>query len=124
MATHLPAFAGSSPYLFPPSPAPSVADGALSTVVTDAQDDFLRGLLRPVAAMALVFVAMLISWREGIGLEKEMLVAVVRSFVQLIGIGFALQFVFAQKGFALILLSISIMVRNRFRMCRRTGAVD
>ncbi|GAQ78763.1 hypothetical protein KFL_000180460 [Klebsormidium nitens] len=109
MANHLPAFAGGNPYLFPPSPAPSVAE-ALSTVVTDAQDDFVRGLLRPVAAMALVFVAMLISWREGVGLEKEMLVAVVRSFVQLIGIGFALQFVFAQKGFALILLSISIMI--------------
>lgn len=63
--------------------------------------------------MALVLAAMLISWREGVGLEKEMLVAVVRSFVQLIGIGFALQYVFAQKGTALILVSISVMVSGR-----------
>lgn len=101
MAAPLSAFVGSVPYPPPPS---------VGMVANDAQDDFLRGLLRPVAAMALVFVAMLISWREGIGLEKEMLVAVLRSFVQLIGIGFALQFVFAQKGWGLILLSISVMV--------------
>jgi hypothetical protein len=101
-------FVGSVPYPSPPSSA-ALAQAA-GMVANDAQDDFLRGLLRPIAAMALVFVAMLISWREGIGLEKEMLVAVLRSFVQLIGIGFALQFVFAQKGWGLILLSISVMV--------------
>lgn len=95
---------------YPPAPSPAFPQ-ALSSVANDAQDDFVAGLLRPLAAMALVFVAMLISWREGVGLEMEMLVAVVRSFVQLIGIGFALQFVFAQKGFALILLSITVMVR-------------
>jgi len=70
----------------------------------------LPWLPRILGALALVGVAALISWRQQVGLGKEMLTAVVRAFVQLIAIGYVLEFIFAARGPFWILLIVAVMV--------------
>ena len=55
-------------------------------------------------------VAALISRHQKVGLGKEMLTAVIRAFVQLIAIGYVLEFIFATRGPYWILLIVTIMV--------------
>jgi len=57
-----------------------------------------------------VGVAALISRHQKVGLGKEMLTAVIRAFVQLIAIGYVLEFIFAARGPYWILLIVTIMV--------------
>lgn len=70
----------------------------------------LSWLPRILAALTLVGLAMGISRWQKVGLEKDMLVAVGRAFVQLIAIGYALDFIFQARGIAWILLVVGIMV--------------
>jgi putative ABC transport system permease protein len=73
------------------------------------------GLSGPVAftdvalALVLVAVALVVSrWRR-VGLESDMTVATVRSFVQLVAVGYALDFVFrGHGGFTLVVLAVMI----------------
>jgi putative ABC transport system permease protein len=51
-----------------------------------------------------------ISRWQKIGLEKDMLVAVVRAFIQLIAIGYALNLIFAAEGPFWILLVVGVMI--------------
>ncbi len=54
----------------------------------------LDGLYRIGAALSLIVLSLLISrWREA-DLEKDLLIATLRSFIQLIAIGYALEFIF------------------------------
>ena len=70
----------------------------------------LAWLPRIVGSLVLVALAMGISRWQKIGLEKDMLVAVVRAFVQLIAIGYALNLIFAAENPGWILLVIGIMI--------------
>lgn len=72
--------------------------------------EFLMGMLKPVAATAVVAMAMALSFSQKLALEKEMLVAMVRAFLQLSVIGFVLQFIFAQKNAGWIILAYLFMV--------------
>jgi putative ABC transport system permease protein len=72
--------------------------------------EFLDWLPRILGALVLVGLAMAISRWQRVGLEKDMLIAVVRAFVQLIAIGFALEFIFNREGFFWILLVVAIMI--------------
>ena len=67
-------------------------------------------LTRILAALVLVFLAALISRWQSLDLEKQMLVAVVRSFIQLTLIGYALTYIFEVDNPLVVLLIISIMV--------------
>lgn len=62
------------------------------------------------AALALVLGAALISRWQGVGLERPMLVATARAFIQLTAIGYALDLIFAAGQPRFILLIIGIMV--------------
>ena len=66
-------------------------------------------LSRIIAALFLVLVAALISRWQHLDLEKQMLVAVARAFVQLTLIGYALTFIFEADNPASILLIIGVM---------------
>ncbi len=55
-------------------------------------------MLDVAISVGLVVVAMAVSWRRKVGLEQDMLVATVRSFVQLIAVGYVLEFVFGGHG--------------------------
>ncbi|MGD9333053.1 MAG: iron export ABC transporter permease subunit FetB [Desulfobacterales bacterium] len=70
----------------------------------------LPWLTRILGALLLVGVAALIANRQKTGLEKDMLTAVIRAFVQLIAIGYVLEFVFAAQGPFWILLVVAVMV--------------
>ena len=60
-------------------------------------------------AILLVGVAMIVSRMRGVGLERDMAIATVRSFVQLLAIGYVLDFVFGGHG-ALTVLILAVMV--------------
>lgn len=66
-------------------------------------------LPRVAGTLALVLAAMVISRWQGVDLERHMLVATARAFVQLIAIGFALDLIFAADHPAYILLIIGVM---------------
>lgn len=67
-------------------------------------------LSRVLASLVLVILAILISRWQALDLEKQMLLAVFRAFVQLTLIGFALTYVFAVDSPLVILLILSVMV--------------
>ena len=70
----------------------------------------LAWLPRIIGSLVLVVLAMGISRWQKIGLEKDMLVAVVRAFIQLIAIGYALNLIFAAEGPFWILLVVGVMI--------------
>lgn len=67
-------------------------------------------LSRILAAFFLVLLAAFISRWQTLDLEKQILVASVRAFVQLIAIGYALTFVFEADDPAAILLILAAMI--------------
>ena len=70
----------------------------------------LSWLPRIAGSLVLVGLAIGISRWQRVDLEKDMLVAVGRAFVQLIAIGYALDFIFAGQGIIWILLVVVVMV--------------
>lgn len=75
----------------------------------------ITGLSRVGAAVILVIVAIIISrWRDA-GLEKDLMVATVRSFVQLLAIGYALEFIFGLDNpvWTTMLLGFMMVVAGR-----------
>lgn len=63
-----------------------------------------------LASLALVGVAIGISLYEKVQLEKDILIGTIRTFVQLIAIGYALEIIFNLNKLYLILLTILVMV--------------
>ncbi|KAK2647657.1 hypothetical protein Ddye_015146 [Dipteronia dyeriana] len=72
--------------------------------------DFLKGMIKPVAATAVVLMAVLLSVVQKLGLEVEMVYSILRAFLQLSVIGFVLQFIFTQENIGWILLAYVFMV--------------
>lgn len=64
---------------------------------------------RVVASLTLVLLAAIISRWQSLDLEKQMVVAVIRAFIQLTFIGYALTFIFDIDNFLAILFIISVM---------------
>jgi UDP-glucose/iron transport system permease protein len=62
------------------------------------------------ATLAIVAVAVAVSFWQRAGLEEDIAVAVVRSFVQLTAIGFVIKFIFDQDALALVVALITGMV--------------
>ncbi|KAG2613943.1 hypothetical protein PVAP13_4KG382700 [Panicum virgatum] len=59
--------------------------------------DFLVGMLKPLAAAGVVALAVALSFTQRLGIGREMLYAIARSFAQFSIVGFVLQFIFSQK---------------------------
>ncbi|KAK3012955.1 hypothetical protein RJ639_008992 [Escallonia herrerae] len=72
--------------------------------------EFLKGMLKPVAATVVVLLAVLLSYFQKLGLAGEMVYSILRAFVQLSVIGFVLQFIFNQQNSGWILLAYLFMV--------------
>ncbi|OVA09967.1 Conserved hypothetical protein CHP00245 [Macleaya cordata] len=72
--------------------------------------EFLKGMLKPLAATAVVLMAVVLSFVQNLGLEKEMIYSIARAFLQLSVIGFVLQFIFAQNNGGWIVLAYLFMV--------------
>ncbi|XP_061353939.1 protein ALUMINUM SENSITIVE 3-like [Gastrolobium bilobum] len=72
--------------------------------------EFLKGMVKPAAATAVVFLAVALSFWQKLGLEWEMVYAMLRAFIQLSIIGFVLQFIFNQDNAGWIILAYLFMV--------------
>jgi len=72
--------------------------------------EFLTLFPQILGALALVIFAMLISKWQQVSLEQDMLVAVLRAFVQLIAIGYALEMLFESNSLPLTIGVLSLMV--------------
>ncbi|KAL4354782.1 hypothetical protein GQ457_06G008020 [Hibiscus cannabinus] len=72
--------------------------------------EFLKGMLKPLAALAVVLIAVVLSFMQNLGLEKEMVYSIFRAFLQLSIIGFVLQFIFNQENSGWIILAYLFMV--------------
>ncbi|KAM6593484.1 hypothetical protein CsatA_001187 [Cannabis sativa] len=72
--------------------------------------EFLKGMVKPLAATVLVLLAVALSFLQKLGMESEMVYSIIRAFVQLSVIGFVLQFIFTQHNVAWILLAYLFMV--------------
>ncbi len=70
----------------------------------------MNELTRVLASLTLVILAALISRWQTLDLEKQMLVAVVRAFIQLTLIGFALTYIFDMDNPFAVLLIMSVMI--------------
>lgn len=62
------------------------------------------------AALVLVAIAMLLSRRERLDLEKDMTIACVRAFVQLMAIGYVIHLIFSTKSAFWVVLMIAVML--------------
>ena len=69
----------------------------------------MNELTRVLASLTLVLLAALISRWQSLDLEKQMLVAVVRAFIQLTLIGYALTYIFDVDNPLAVLFIISVM---------------
>jgi putative ABC transport system permease protein len=79
-------------------------------VITNSWQEWASGMLSPVLALAVVVCAMIISYLQGLGLEKEMAISIARAFLQLSVIGFVLEFIFNQSSVGWIILAYLFMV--------------
>ena len=71
----------------------------------------MNELTRVLASLALVLLAALISRWQVLDLEKQMLLAVIRAFIQLSLIGYALTYIFDVNNPLLILLIYALLMR-------------
>ncbi|MGH2989924.1 MAG: ABC transporter permease [Solirubrobacterales bacterium] len=67
-------------------------------------------LAQVAAALALVAIAIAVSFWQRAGLEEEIGVAVVRSFIQLTAIGFVIQIIFDEDRLVFVIALIAVMV--------------
>ncbi|KAF2568933.1 hypothetical protein F2Q68_00024264 [Brassica cretica] len=72
--------------------------------------EYLKNMVKPAAALAVVLLAVALSYSQNLSLEGEMIYSVFRSFLQLSVIGFVLQFIFNQENAGWIILAYLFMV--------------
>ncbi|KAL6987513.1 Agglutinin-like protein 3 [Sarracenia purpurea var. burkii] len=72
--------------------------------------EFMKGMVKPLLALVVVLMAVILSYSQKLGLEVEMLYSIFRAFVQLSIIGFVLQFIFTQGNSLWIILAYLFMV--------------
>ncbi len=68
------------------------------------------GTLHLVLALVLVLAVLAISYRERLGLERDLIIATVRTFLQLFVVGYFLIYLFAWDRWELVLLTLILML--------------
>jgi len=68
------------------------------------------GYLQVLAAAALALLALILTKMKAVPVEKEIAFGSVRAFVQLVAVGYALEFIFDSESFWLVLLSVTVML--------------
>lgn len=63
-------------------------------------------------AVVLVVIALLINWHDKIGLEKDMIVGVIRAVIQLTVVGYVLTYIIRVNHIWLTLLMVAIIIFN------------
>ncbi|KAI7986646.1 Protein ALUMINUM SENSITIVE 3 [Camellia lanceoleosa] len=72
--------------------------------------NYMQGMVKPVLALVLVLLAVILSYMQRLGLGTEMLYSIFRAFLQLTIIGFVLEFIFNQNNAVWILFAYLFMV--------------
>jgi putative ABC transport system permease protein len=75
-------------------------------------------------ALTLIFVLipLILSKSLNLGLEKDTIIAAVRSIIQLLAVGYVLQFVFDAESYLFIFLMILLMIGAATQNARKKGA--
>ncbi|MBB4826707.1 putative ABC transport system permease protein [Sporosarcina luteola] len=68
-----------------------------------------------------VLIPLILSKTLGLGLQKDTLIATVRSIVQLLTVGFVLKFVFDSESFLFIILMVGLMIAAATQNARKKG---
>jgi putative ABC transport system permease protein len=68
------------------------------------------GTLHLVLALFLVLIVLAISYRERLGLERELVIATGRTFLQLFAVGYFLVVLFAWDRWELVLVTLFLML--------------
>ncbi len=94
-------------------PAGALAGGAphltLAVAVTPGGASHFT-FVNVATAVVMVAVAVGLSFWQGLDLERDILIASLRAFVQLMAIGYVIDFIFGTRSLALVLLMIAAMV--------------
>jgi putative ABC transport system permease protein len=69
-----------------------------------------------------VIIPLVLSKTLNLGLEKDTIIATVRSIIQLLAIGYVLQFVFETENFLFIFLMVTLMIVTATLNARKKGA--
>ena len=72
-------------------------------------------------ALLFVLVAVVISFKEDLNLERDLLTGTVRAFVQLMVVGYVLEFIFALEKWPYIVLMLMFMVLVAARNAEKRG---
>lgn len=72
-------------------------------------------------ALLFVLVAVVISFKEDLGLERDLLIGTVRAFVQLMAIGYVLKIIFDLEKWPYIVLMLMFMVLVAARNAEKRG---
>jgi putative ABC transport system permease protein len=73
-------------------------------------------------ALVLVAVALGVSWRRQVGMESDLAVATARAFVQLLAVGYILDFVFqGHGGFTVVVLAVMVATATLTSASRAAG---
>ena len=77
--------------------------------------DSLDSIERVIASIAFILVAVVVSRWQSADLERDLLIATIRSFIQLIAIGYALELIFEQENplWTLLILFIMTLIAGR-----------
>lgn len=68
------------------------------------------GIVHLILALVLVLLVLAISYRERLGLERDLVIATVRTFLQLFVVGYFLIYLFAWDRWELVLLTLILML--------------
>ena len=71
---------------------------------------FVGAVATALLALGLVAVTVALSLYERLGLQGDIMIAVVRSFVQLTAIGFVIEFIFGLENVGYVALLLLVMV--------------
>jgi putative ABC transport system permease protein len=69
-----------------------------------------------------VLIPLILSKTLKLGLEKDTIIATVRSIIQLLAIGYVLQFVFDSESYLFIFLMVTLMIGAATQNARKKGA--
>lgn len=73
-------------------------------------------------ALIFVLIPIILSKTLHLDLEKDTIIATVRSIIQLLIVGYVLQFVFASEEYIFIILMIALMIGAATQNARKKGA--
>lgn len=73
-------------------------------------------------SLVFVLIPLLLTKTLKLGLEKDTLIATVRSIIQLLAVGYVLTFVFSAENFIYIILMILLMITAATHNARKKGA--